>query len=95
MTEVTLEQLVTAIEAWNYMKAGKKTVGTFSVPMQDIIKGSSLFAKFDTQWEMVTKGPLLGSRFVRTQHGLVVQNPEPSNEISLIQEGTAKLMGII
>jgi hypothetical protein len=93
--EVTLEQLVTAIECWNYTMAGKKTNGTFSASMQDIITGSALFAKFDTKWEMITNGPMKGSRFVRTQHGFVVNNPKPSNEISLLQEGTAKMLGII
>jgi hypothetical protein len=93
MNNVTLEQLVTAIEAWNYMKAGKKTDGTFSVSMSDILAGASLFA--DADWTLITAGPLTGSQFTKTQHGLVVQNPKPSNEISLIQEGTAKLLGII
>ncbi len=93
--EVTLEQLVTAIETWNYTMAGKNTNGTFSASMQDIIAGSALFAKFDTRWEMIESGPMKGSRFVRTQHGFVVNNPKPSNEISLLQEGTAKMLGII
>lgn len=91
--DISLEQLVTAIEFWNYSKAGKK--GQFSAPVHDILSGAELFAKLETEWVYITKGPLSDSRYVKTIHGYVVQSPQPSNEISLVQENIAKVMGII
>lgn len=93
LLDVTLEQLTTAINTWNYMHAGKKTPeGGVSFDMRDIIEGSALFAAPDLPWVNITRGPMAGSRYVVTQHGLVVQQPKPSNEMSIVGEQMAKVL---
>jgi hypothetical protein len=93
LLDVTLEQLTTAVNSWNYMQGGKKTPeGGISFTMSDILAGSALFGQEDTPWVNITKGPMAGARYVRTQHGLVVQQPQPSNEMSIVGEQMAKVL---
>jgi hypothetical protein len=93
LMDVSLEQLTTAINVWNYTQAGKKTPeGGVSFGVHEILAGSALFGQPDTPWVNITRGPMAGSRYVRTQHGLVVQQPKPSNEMSLVGEQMAKVL---
>lgn len=92
LANVTLEQLCTAIECCNYMNGVKSGQANFS--MSDIVEGSKLFAMKDTQWFEISTGALKGHRYTKTPHGLVVQAPKPTNEISLVQENTARLLGV-
>jgi hypothetical protein len=92
---VTMEQLVTAMECWNIMHAGKQTPeGGASYDVQDILAGAALFASEDTKWQFIPDGPLKGSRFCKTKFGYVVQSPKPSNEMSLMQENMARMCGV-
>ncbi len=93
LADVTLEQLTTAVNVWNYTQAGKKTpTGGVSFDMRDIIEGAALFAAPDLPWVQITRGPMAGSRYVATQHGLIVQQPQPSNEMSIVGEQMAKVL---
>lgn len=93
LLDVTLEELTTAMNAWNFMNGGKKTPeGGVSLGVAEIMAGSALFGQDDTPWVLITRGPMTGSRYVRTQHGLVVQQPKPSNELSLVGEQMAKVL---
>jgi hypothetical protein len=94
LADVNLEQLCTAIEVWNYTNAGKKSNGTQTFDMRDIIEGAALFASPDTPWVVIESGPLTGHRYCKTQHGLVLQAPKPSNEMSLLAEATARTLGV-
>lgn len=95
LIDVTLEQLCTAITCWNYMHGGMKTPqGGVTLDVRDMIEGASLFAADDTPWVIIESGALKGHRYVKTQHGLVVQAPKPSNEMSILQESTARTLGV-
>jgi len=47
------------------------------------------------EWKPVTTGALAGSRYFLCEHGVVLQRPNPSNEMSLIAKETAEIIGII
>lgn len=91
METVSLEQLCSAIELWN--KTHTTTLGGMgSWDVHDLLQGMSLFAAPDTKWYPIETGGLAGSRYCKTPHGLVVQRPEPINEMSILQVETAKLL---
>ena len=62
--------------------------------LRDLIEGMGLFAKPEVQWKPVAIGPMAGSRYCVTNHGFVVQAPQPVNEMSLIPFETGKLLGM-
>lgn len=92
MKNVTLEQLMIAMKAWNTTQVpGFHGAGTYDVGT--LLAGLSVFE--DADWKMISSGPLEGKRYCVCEHGFILQAPKPINEMSLIQFETGKLLGLV
>lgn len=91
--DYTLQDVLSAIEVYNVMIAGKTGSGTFDVG--SLSRGLSSFSLDKQDWKVIESGPLQGSRACENKFGYLLQRPQPINEISLIAKDTAKVIGIV
>lgn len=89
--QTTLEDLIKLIKTLNVLYAGAS--GTLSMDVHAMVEATKLFET--ANWQLISTGPLSGSRFFETDHGFVVQNPQPNNEFSLLEKNMAKNLGIV
>jgi hypothetical protein len=85
----TLEDLIKTIKTLNCVYAGHS--GSLSIEMASLLEAAKLVE--NANWKMIESGALKGSRYFETEHGFVVQNPEPSNEFSLLGKNIGKALG--
>lgn len=88
--QTTLEDLIKVIKTLNVVYAGAS--GSLSIDVSAMLEATKLFEA--ANWQLISTGPLSGSRYFETEHGFVVQNPQPSNEFSLLEKSMAKTLGI-
>ena len=87
---VSFENLMNIIKTWNAIYSSG--TGSMSANVADLIEAGKVIES--AQWKPAN-GAMTGSRYFECEHGIVVQRPQPSNEMSLIPKDTAKLLGII
>lgn len=73
------------------MYAGHK--GDRSMDVAEAI--SMLTALTKVEWKMIYGGNFVGSRYFECEHGIVVQRPEPINEMCLFTKEIATTLGVI
>ena len=85
-----LENLIKVIKTLNCVYAGHD--GGLSIEVSAMKQALDLFE--NANWQLISNGPLNGSRYFETEHGFVVQNPPPSNEFSLLEKSMGKTLGL-
>jgi hypothetical protein len=91
MTEVSLEDLMSAMAVWNGMHGAKMPAGGMSFDFAAVRRGTDLIP--DLNWKTPSTGPMVGKcRYQRTPHGFVVQGADM--RLSLMAESVATQLGL-